>query len=253
MAEFITLMESEGKIHIVELAEESVKIKGLGVFNPHELLSSSSVGEEILIGQKYLTVMPSRLPELISGMARRAQTISPKDAGQFISRLGVGPGDVVVEAGLGSGALSMHLARVMGNSGHLITAEPRNDHAEIGLMNLERASKCFPEFPKHTHLEGMIEDLVPDVEIDAVILDMPVHRPAILALAKNMKIGARIACYAPTTAQLENCWDSCEEAGLKVTWCGELMERQWGKTSKGGMRPVNGPFGHTAFLLFAQK
>ena len=103
MAEFITLMESEGKIHIVELAEESVKIKGLGVFNPHELLSSSSVGEEILIGQKYLTVMPSRLPELISGMARRAQTISSKDAGQFISRLGVGPGDVVVEAGLGSG------------------------------------------------------------------------------------------------------------------------------------------------------
>ena len=69
----------------------------------------------------------------------------------------------------------MHLARVMGNSGHLITAEPRNDHAEIGLMNLERASKCFPEFPKHTHLEGMIEDLVPDVEIDAVILDMPVQ------------------------------------------------------------------------------
>ena len=59
----------------------------------------------------------------------------------------------------------MHLARVMGNSGHLITAEPRNDHAEIGLMNLEKGVKVFfPEFPKHTHLEGMIEDLVPDVK-----------------------------------------------------------------------------------------
>ncbi len=44
-----------------------------------------------------------------------------------------------------------------------------------------------------------------------------------------------------------------EAAGLEVEWAGELMERQWGKASKGGMRPVNGPFGHTAFLLIAQR
>jgi tRNA A58 N-methylase Trm61 len=40
---------------------------------------------------------------------------------------------------------------------------------------------------------------------------------------------------------------------LNVEWAGELMERQWGRASKGGMRPVNGPFGHTAFLLIAQR
>jgi tRNA A58 N-methylase Trm61 len=31
------------------------------------------------------------------------------------------------------------------------------------------------------------------------------------------------------------------------------MERKWGMASKGGMRPVNGAFGHTAFLLFAYR
>ena len=164
MAEYAALMENEGRIHIVELKDEVVKHKGLGVLNIVTLLADIQIGEEVLVGQKYLTRMPTRLPELIAGMARRAQTITAKDAGSFITRLGVGSGDTVLEAGLGSGGLSLHLARVLGSSGHLITAEPRTEHANVGLLNLERAEKCFAEFPKHTHLEGMVEDVVPDLE-----------------------------------------------------------------------------------------
>ena len=90
MAEFITLMESEGKIRIVELAEESVKIKGLGVL----ILMNCLVVHQLAKNSNWTKIPHSNnameLPELISGMARRAQTISSKDAGQFISRLGVG-------------------------------------------------------------------------------------------------------------------------------------------------------------------
>ena len=253
MADYSVLMEKEGRIHVVEVVDEMVKHKGLGVINTATLLAESNIGDEVLVGQKYLTIMPTRLPELISGMARRAQTISSKDAGFFITKLGIGTGDTVLEAGLGSGGLSMHLARVLGETGHLITAEPRDEHASVGLTNLQRASACFSGFPKHTHLEGMVEDVVPDEEIDAIVLDMPVHPPAISACAPKLVFGGRIACYAPTTSQLEASWKACEDAGLTVEWAGELMERQWGLTSKGGMRPVNGPFGHTAFLLIAQK
>lgn len=253
MADYSVLMESEGRVHIVEVLDEMVKHKGLGVINTATLLEGTKVGDEVLVGQKYLTIMPPRLQELISGMARRAQTISSKDAGFIITKLGIGPGDTVLEAGLGSGGLSLHLAKVMGNSGHLVTAEPREEHASVGLVNLSRASECFEEFPNHTHLEGLVEDVVPNMEFDCVILDMPSHKAAIEACAPKMKFGSRLACYAPTTSQLETCWKTCEESGLTVEWAGELMERQWGVTSKGGMRPVNGPFGHTAFLLFAQK
>ena len=253
MADYSVLMESKGRVHIVEVLDEMVKHKGLGVINTATLLEGTKVGDEVLVGQKYLTIMPPRLQELISGMARRAQTISSKDAGFIITKLGIGPGDTVLEAGLGSGGLSLHLAKVMGNSGHLVTAEPREEHASVGLVNLSRASECFEEFPNHTHLEGLVEDVVPNMEFDCVILDMPSHKAAIEACAPKMKFGSRLACYAPTTSQLETCWKRCEESGLTVEWAGELMERQWGVTSKGGMRPVNGPFGHTAFLLFAQK
>ena len=253
MADYAVLMEKEGKIHVVELVDKTVKHKGIGVCNIAEIMKDIAVGEEVLIGQKYFTRMPTELPELISGMARRAQTISSKDAGVMISRLGIGAGSIVLEAGLGSGGLSLHLAKVLGKSGHLVTAEPRMEHANVGLENLRRASASFAEFPQHTHLEGMVQDVVPEMNFDAIILDMPEHDPAITACAPKLKYGGRIACYAPTTSQLENCWKSVEKAGLYVEWAGELMEREWGLASKGGMRPVNGPFGHTAFLLFAQR
>ncbi len=103
-----------------------------------------------------------QLPELISGMARRAQTISAKDAGFFITKLGIGAGDTVLEAGLGSGGLSMHLARVLGETGHLITAEPRDEHASVGLTNLQRASACFSGFPKHTHFSRFHMSIAPE-------------------------------------------------------------------------------------------
>ena len=48
-------------------------------------------------------------------------------------------------------------------------------------------------------------------------------------------------------------WEACEEAGLKVDWAGEMMERVWTKASRGGVRPGNTPMGHTAFLLIAER
>ncbi len=86
MADYSVLMEKEGRIHIVEVVDDMVKHKGLGVINSATLLEDCEIGDEVLVGQKYLTIMPARLPELIAGMARRAQTISAKDAGFFITK-----------------------------------------------------------------------------------------------------------------------------------------------------------------------
>lgn len=152
----------------------------------------------------------------------------------------------------------MHLARVLGPSGHLITVEPREEHASVGLENLKTLSECMAEFPEHSHIDGRIEDVIEQIQehaefVDAILLDLPEHPPAIKAVAPLLNVGARISCYCPVTSQLEGAWIACEEAGLHVEWAGEIIERQWGKASRGGVRPVNGPFGHTAFLLIAQR
>lgn len=256
--EWVVLEEDSGKTYLVEMVDEMSKMKGLGVFNPSAELSGKVVGEKVTIGQKVLTKLSPRLPEIYRSMKRRAQTISPKDAGILITRLGIGPGDVVVEAGLGSGGLSLHIARVLGDSGTLITVETRDEHAEVGLENLANAKDCLQEFPTHYHLSGDIAELTNEIlqltaRVDAIILDLPEHGPAINAIAKSLLDGGRLACYCPVTSQIEKAWEACENNDLTVEWAGELMERQWGRASKGGIRPVNGPFGHTAFLLIAHK
>ena len=256
--EWAVLAEENGKTYVVPMVDEPTKIKGLGVFNPQSMLAEVALGEPVLIGQKELLRLPARLPELSRGMVRRAQTIGSKDAGFFITRLGLGPGDTVLEAGIGSAGLSLYIARALGETGTLITVEPRNEHAEVALENLERARACLPSFPRHHHLEGTVEASAEDVQaiaptVDAVILDLPDHPPAVEATAPLLAVGGRLACYCPVTSQLERAWEACEAAGLTVEWAGELMEREWGRASKGGMRPVNGPFGHTAFLLVAQR
>ena len=256
--EWVVLEEDSGKTYLVEIVDDMTKIKGLGVFNPSIKLSGKAVGEKVTIGQKVLTKLSAKLPEIYRGMKRRAQTISPKDAGILITKLGIGPGDIVVEAGLGSGGLSLHIARVLGNSGTLITVETRDEHAEVGLENLARAKDCLQEFPTHHHLSGDIADLTKKIlqltgRVDAIILDLPDHGNAINAVTESLLDGGRLACYCPVTSQIEKAWEACENNDLTVEWAGELMERQWGRASKGGIRPVNGPFGHTAFLLIAHK
>lgn len=252
------LAEPEGKVHVVEMQPGVRKIKGLGVFDPIDAIGQTAYGSTVTVGQKQLTRMPPRLPELSKGMLRRAQTISAKDAGYLIARMGLGSGDRVLEAGLGSAGLSMHIARSLGGSGLHVTVEPRTEHAEVGLKNMTRAKQSWAEFPKHHHVEGAIEEVTDAIQthaesFDAIILDLPNHTPAIEAVAPLLAVGGRLACYCPVTSQVEAAWLACEAAGLDVEWAGELIERQWGKASKGGMRPVNGPFGHTAFLLIAQR
>jgi tRNA (adenine57-N1/adenine58-N1)-methyltransferase len=256
--EFVLLEEDSGKIYCVQLLNESIKIKGLGILNPSVEFQDLAYGHFKEVCGKQLQRIPPRLPTLIRSMKRRAQTISDKDAGVLIAKLGIGDGDTVVETGLGSGGLSLHLAKVLGRHGTLVTIEARDEHAEVGLENLQRAKQLWPGFPSHNHHSGTVEEVAPrlrqeQLKADAVILDLPNHAPAIHASAGLLKTGGRLACYCPVSNQLEQAWTACEENNLDVEWAGELIDRQWGRASKGGMRPVNGPFGHTAFLLVAVR
>ena len=129
---------------------------------------------------------------------------------------------------------------------------------KFGLENLKTLAKAVPKFPKHSHVHGRIESCVEEIQtlsehVDAILLDLPDHSIAIKAVSPLLSVGGRLSCYCPVSSQLEHAWIACEEAGLEVEWAGEVIEREWGKASKGGVRPVNGPFGHTAFLLIAQR
>ena len=256
--EIIALRDGSKNTFLVELKNETIKIKGIGVFNPFETIKDNNFGNKILIGTKEFVVLPASLPERQIGMKRRAQIIQPKDAGLLITKLGIGTNSKVLEAGLGSGGLSIQIQNILGVEGTHITVEPRAEHSEVGLKNIEFGIKAGCTPGNHIHFDGFLEEKIEEIskicdEFDAIILDLPEHAKAISSVSNLLRPGGRIACYCPVTSQIEDSWNACEELGLEIEWAGELIERKWGRAMKGGIRPVNGPFGHTAFLLIALK
>ena len=255
---WMALREDDGRAYLVNNVPGEVKIKGLGRFDPSVLLEGYSLGDRITVGQKSLTIVEAALPEARRNMNRRAQTIGIKDSGFLISWMGIGTGSRVLEGGHGSAGLAMNLANVMGSKGYLISVENRPEHAEVGRSNMERLAEFSTDFPSWNLLEMDLQNAASEVvgicgELDAAIIDIAEPWTVVPEISKTLRIGGRIACYCPTTAQLEKSWNEVEKEGLIVEFAGEIIERRWSKAGRGGVRPGNQPMGHTAFLLIAAK
>lgn len=255
---WMALREDDGRAYLVNNVPGEVKIKGLGRFDPSVLLEGYSLGDRITVGQKSLTIVEAALPEARRNMNRRAQTIGIKDSGFLISWMGIGTGSRVLEGGHGSAGLAMNLANVMGSKGYLISVENRPEHAEVGRSNMERLAEFSTDFPSWNLLEMDLQNAASEVtgicgELDAAIIDIAEPWTVVSEISQTLRIGGRIACYCPTTAQLEKSWSKVEEDGLVVEFAGEIIERRWSKAGRGGVRPGNQPMGHTAFLLIAAK
>jgi len=255
---WMALREDDGRAYLVNNVPGEVKIKGLGRFDPSVLLKGYSLGDRITVGQKSLTIVEAALPEARRNMNRRAQTIGIKDSGFLISWMGIGTESRVLEGGHGSAGLAMNLANVMGSKGYLISVENRPEHAEVGRSNMERLAEFSTDFPSWNLLEMDLQNAASEVtqicgELDAAIIDIAEPWNVVSEISQTLRIGGRIACYCPTTAQLEKSWNKVEEEGLIVEFAGEIIERRWSKAGRGGVRPGNQPMGHTAFLLIAAK
>ncbi len=256
--ELIVLRETGGRVYAFSKSGGERRIRGVGRIDPAIVIGDLEIGKSITIGTKTFVRMAPGLPELRTAMVRRAQVITPKDAGFMISWMGIGQNDRVLEAGFGSGGLAMHIARSLGPGGTLISVECREEHASVGKENMLRCAEAFPGMPTWTLLERDVVGCAEEVallieELDAVILDMPEPWTAIPEMATILRLGGRLACYCPSPEQLAKSWATVEDSGLTVEWAGELMERRWTLTKRGGARPGNTPIGHTALLLIAEK
>ena len=255
---WVALREDDGRAYLVNNVPGEVKIKGLGRFDPSMLLEGYSLGDRITVGQKSLTIVQAALPEARRNMNRRAQTIGIKDSGFLISWMGIGTGSRVLEGGHGSAGLAMNLANVMGSKGYLISVENRPEHADVGRSNMERLAELSTDFPTWNLLEMDLQNAASEVEaicgeLDAAIIDIAEPWTVVPDISQTLRIGGRIACYCPTTSQLEKSWNEVENEGLIVEFAGEIIERRWSRAGRGGVRPGNQPMGHTAFLLIAAK
>src|SRR6187431_1011337 len=169
----VQMTDAKGRFHTVILAAGKTFHTHRGSFQHSDIIGQP---EGIVLrstnGTVYQVLRPL-LSDFVMSMPRGAAVVYPKDAGQIIQMADIFPGARVVEAGVGSGALTMSLLRAVGDNGSLVSIERRQDFADIARANVE--SHFDGAHPSWTLQIGDFADRVRELEphsVDRIVLDM---------------------------------------------------------------------------------
>ncbi len=239
-----------GHKHLVHLDGKGArKDRGLGVYDPARL-EGNAYGDTVQMAGKEFIVLRPTLPDLTRTLRRKAQIIQPKDASRIVYELGVGPGDRVLESGIGSGAATMALLQAVRPGGEVVAQELRDDFAEWATTNVERAGLADG---LTVAIGDLTEGLASDVKgpFQGCLLDQPQPWEAIPHVVSVLAVGASVVCYCPQVSQMEKAANALRDNGFADVRCLELIERQW-EVKEFGSRPSFDGLGHTAFLVIGR-
>ncbi|WP_374459801.1 tRNA (adenine-N1)-methyltransferase [Microbacterium sp.] len=251
----VQLTGPKGRLHTVTLREDGELHTHHGVLRHRDLIGlpdGSVVANSS--GHEYLALRPL-LRDFAMSMPRGAAIVYPKDAAQIVMQADIFPGATVVEAGVGSGALSLSLLRAVGSTGRLLSFERREDFAEVAQANVET---FFGERPDSWRV--VVGDLVAalpvEVEpgtVDRVVLDMLAPWECIEAVAEVLTPGGVVLCYIATATQLSRVAEFIRGTGLFTDpEASETMVRGWHVEGL-AVRPDHRMVAHTGFLLTARR
>lgn len=205
-------------------------------------------------GEEYLALRPL-LTDFVMSMPRGAAIVYPKDAAQIVSLADIFPGARVVEAGVGSGALSLHLLRAIGPEGELHSFERRDEFADIARANATAFSGSDPE--NWTIRVGDLQEELPSAleagSVDRVVLDMLAPWECVGVTADALAPGGVLICYVATVTQLSRTVEELRRSGqFTHPQASETMVRGWHVEGL-AVRPDHRMVAHTGFLVTARK
>ena len=205
-------------------------------------------------GFEYLAMRPL-LTDFVMSMPRGAAIIYPKDAAQIIGQADIFPGAVVVEAGVGSGALSLWLLRAIGPEGRLVSFERRAEFADIARGNV---AAFLGEVPQNWSVEvGDLQEALPTVmpegSVDRIVLDMLAPWECLDECATALTPGGVLICYIATVTQLSRVAEAIRATGqFTDPEPTETLVRGWHVEGL-AVRPDHRMIGHTGFLMTARR
>lgn len=197
-----------------------------------------------------LTAYRPRFSDYVLKMPRGAQVVYPKDLGPIVVYADVFPGARVLEAGTGSGALTIALCRAVGEHGRVVSYEVRAEHRERAIANVEG---FFGKVPDALELrEGDVTEAGGGTDrFDRVVLDVPEPWTALEALRSALEPGAVLCAYLPTTGQVQQLVLALPLSGFVHLETFEVLKRSWHVTER-SVRPDHRMVGHTGFVTVAR-
>jgi tRNA (adenine57-N1/adenine58-N1)-methyltransferase len=201
-------------------------------------------------GLKFTAFKPL-LADYVLTMPRGATIVYPKDAAMIVGLADIYPGARVLEAGVGSGALTISLLRAVGPSGKVNSIERRADFAENAHSNI---SNYFGEKPSNWSLSvGDLQDQNFESEYDRVVLDMLAPWECVDLAARALRPGGVFLAYVATTTQLSVTAEALKDDGrFTEPESSETIVRGWHHEGL-AVRPQQRMIGHTGFLIQSRR
>jgi len=247
----VQLTDSKGKMYSFYLSRGGQWHSHKGWIN-HDSIIGVSEGTTLLSssGTQYQAMRPL-LNDYLLSMPRGATIIYPKDSAVIVGYADIFPGAKVLEAGAGSGALSISLLRAIGQSGQLTSYEARDEFLENAKGNVKNYFGELPNTWKLIH--GRVEEAQFSGQFDRVIFDMLAPWDCLESAFQALIPGGVLCCYVATTTQLSKTAEALKARGdFSEPESFETLLRSWHHEGL-AVRPMHSMNAHTGFLLFTRK
>ncbi len=249
--ELVVLTDRKGRRYLVTLTDGEEWHSHAGVVAHADLIGTregSAIRTEK--GMEVVVLRPTR-EEFILKMKRGAQVIYTKDQAMILAAADIRPGCTVIEAGAGSGALTIALLGAVGPTGRVISYDVRDDHLAVARRNVARFLGGEPD-NWEPRLGDLAEDLA-DLSAHRVVLDMLEPWRMVTATTGALAPGGIVLAYMPSVPQVmrfsDALWDDGRFADVQTT---ETLVRGWNVNGL-AVRPGHRMVAHTAFLTTARR
>ncbi len=215
----------------------------------HDELIGKPWGTQVFshLGAPFFLLQPS-LADLLTDLPRSSQILYPKDIGFILVTMGIGPGDRVLEAGTGSGSMTIALAHTVGPQGRVFSYEQRPDMQNLARKNLERVG-----YSERVDLK--LRDIAQgfdETDADAFFLDVPNPYDYVRQVRAALKPGGFLCSLIPTVNQVEQLLTALRREHFAFIDVCELLIRYY-KAEPTRLRPTDRMVAHTGFLVFCRK
>lgn len=245
-SERVLLIDAKDRRYLVTLKRGSAFHTHAGIVQHDDVIDAVEGSTIRSNTERSFLVLRPTLSDVVLKMPRGAQVIYPKDLGAILMQADVGPGMRVLEAGVGSGALSMTLLRA-GCS--IVAYEIREDFALHAIKNVH--DMLGPTVDYDVRIRDVTAG-IDDVNLDRIILDMPEPWDVVPHAETALRPGGIFLTYLPTINQTQKVRDVLHQHAFGLEETVEILRRTWHIDGR-SVRPDHRMVAHTGFLTSARR
>jgi tRNA (adenine57-N1/adenine58-N1)-methyltransferase len=215
----------------------------------HDDLIGKPYGSQVYshMNAPFFLLQPS-IADILNDLPRTTQILYPKDIGYILVMMGIAPGQRVMEAGTGSGSMTIALATTVGPDGQVISYEQKQDNQNLARKNLERVGLASRvDFKLRDIQQGFDE-----TDADAFFLDVQFPHEYLEQVRAALKPGGFFGTLIPTLNQVEKTLIALKKNHFAFVEVCEIILRHY-KSDPARIRPVDRMVAHTGYLIFARR